>query len=291
MKLRLLTIILLALSFTAKASEEILLVDTVQQFMDTTIVVEDTIVVTQPAPEQLRYLEILKAQPEIKTANFSKMSFAVTMSGTTRNARGSIKLVTDSAMQISIQFMGMEVFKVDITPDSAWLFNRFNRTCAIIHHSAALPSLFYNAQATFLNHLYTFGERNMPQSFTGKIIEAEMPDGISNLMPDIALNFTDEAGLAEHFFWINPDNRITGLRANLLDAGFICEYSAFNHYGEIYYPSSLAMDLTIVNDIYKIKIDVNNAEFNQPLTIRRTNVGNFKIVHIDNMMKLLDVVF
>jgi len=276
MKTRILTIILLALSFAAKASEEIMIiVDTEQQFAE-----EQTTLV-----ENHRYAEILAAERPIKTANFSKVSFDIGMGGKSLKARGTMKIISDNFMQISVQFLGMEVARVEVTPDSVWVFNRFNRTYTAIHHSAVFPNIFYNFQALFLNRLFVFGAQKMPNPPFGKIEEDE------DFTTDIFLSFMDYDNVAYHNFRINADNRISVLHLNTNETNVQCEYSAFKQTGEIAYPSAMSLKIDMGNVAYLVDIDINAVEFNQPVSISKSNISNFKLLSLEEfiakIMKML----
>ncbi len=66
-------------------------------------------------------------QPQFTTANVSKMSMAFNMGDRKVNVSASCKLVKDSAMHISIQpFMGIELFKVELTPENMRVFDKMN---------------------------------------------------------------------------------------------------------------------------------------------------------------------
>ena len=67
-------------------------------------------------------------EPQFNTANVSKMSLYLNLDGRTFNVSASCKIRTDSAMHISIQpALGIEMFKLEITPDSILAFDKINK--------------------------------------------------------------------------------------------------------------------------------------------------------------------
>lgn len=71
--------------------------------------------------------QVQKAQPQFETANVSKMSLAMEMTGRKVNVSASCKIRRDSAIFVSFQIFGFEIYKAELTPDSMKVFDKMNR--------------------------------------------------------------------------------------------------------------------------------------------------------------------
>lgn len=71
---------------------------------------------------------VQKNQPNFKTANVSKMSLALNMNNRELNVSATCKVTKDSMIQLSIQpFLGIEMFKADLTPTNILVIDKMNR--------------------------------------------------------------------------------------------------------------------------------------------------------------------
>ncbi len=71
--------------------------------------------------------QVQKNQPQFRTANVSKMSLEMNLGERTVNVAATCKIRKDSAMYISFQFWGFEVYKAELTTDSIKVFDKMNR--------------------------------------------------------------------------------------------------------------------------------------------------------------------
>jgi Domain of unknown function (DUF4292) len=113
---------------------------------------------------KLRYFKELEiAQPQIKTANISRMIFKMEHNGGEISVNMGCKVRTDSAIYISIQpFLGIEAFKIEMTPQKIRLFDKLNMKFYESDYSSLSFKLgvdvnYYNFQAALLNQLFCVG--------------------------------------------------------------------------------------------------------------------------------------
>lgn len=82
-------------------------------------------------------------------------------------SRVEMKLVKDSALQLSVQpFLGIEMFRIELSTDSIKLLDRMNRRYFAENYAGFRGQLpidfnFYNLQALFLNQLFLPGEKEV----------------------------------------------------------------------------------------------------------------------------------
>lgn len=78
-----------------------------------------------------------------------------------------VKLIRDSILQISIRpFLGVEAFRISLTPDSAYMIDRYNKKYAVeaidnLQKTSGAFFNFYNLQALLTNSLFLPGEKSV----------------------------------------------------------------------------------------------------------------------------------
>ena len=71
--------------------------------------------------------KVQQTQPQFNTANVNKMTLALEMGERKVNVSATCKIKKDSAIYVSIQpFMGIELFKAELTKDSLHVFDKMN---------------------------------------------------------------------------------------------------------------------------------------------------------------------
>jgi len=125
--------------------------------------------IEQPAATVLtqRILQIQQAQPNFSTANVSKMSMALNLNNRDLNVSATIKIRKDSALHISIQpFMGIEMFKLELSPDSMIIFDKMNRKYYSVDYGYfnsrfGVQVDYFSLQSLISSQLFCIGKRDM----------------------------------------------------------------------------------------------------------------------------------
>ena len=101
----------------------------------------------------------------------ARLNVDLKMSGKSVSSRVEMKLVKDSVLQLSVQpFLGIEIFRLQLTPDSLKALDRMNRRYVAEGYSSLKRQIpidfnFYNLQALFINHLFLPGEQEVADNF------------------------------------------------------------------------------------------------------------------------------
>lgn len=102
----------------------------------TTKTIAKTEIKQQANPIAQVILQIQNNQPHFKTANVSKMSLGLDVNDRKLNVSATCKIRKDSAIFLSIQpFMGIELFKAELTTDSMRVFDKMNHRYYIVDYS------------------------------------------------------------------------------------------------------------------------------------------------------------
>lgn len=80
--------------------------------------------------------QVMKTEPQFKTANVSKMAMAMEMGERKVNVSATCKIKKDSVLYLSIQpFLGIEMFRAEFTTDSLRVFDKMNRRYYVADYS------------------------------------------------------------------------------------------------------------------------------------------------------------
>jgi hypothetical protein len=103
--------------------------------------------------------------------------------GKTFSSRASLKIRKNERMQLSLQpLLGIEAFRVDLSPDSIWIIDRLNKRY-LAENFSRLKYLFrvefnfYNLQALFTNQLFLPGETELPENAFTRFRRRPTADG------------------------------------------------------------------------------------------------------------------
>lgn len=105
-------------------------------------------------------------EPAFRTFS-ARLNVDLQMGDKTMGLRVELKLVKDSALQLSVQpFLGIEVFRMELTPDSVKVMDRMNKRYVAEGYTALkeewpIDFNFYNLQALFVHQLFLPGEQEV----------------------------------------------------------------------------------------------------------------------------------
>lgn len=110
--------------------------------------------------------DVLQAQVDFKTIS-AKGNIGYEINGSGKKASAVFKIVKDSMMQVSVRFLGTEVARVTITPDSVYAINRLKKQYVAEDISSLKDVIdfnYYNLQALMTNHLFLAGKQSVSRS-------------------------------------------------------------------------------------------------------------------------------
>lgn len=97
----------------------------------------------------------------------ARLNVDLDASGKQMSSRVDMKMVKDSAFQLSVQpLLGIEVFRIELSKDSIKVVDRLNKRYMVENYSnlqgqTPIEFNFYNLQALFTNHLFIPGEQSV----------------------------------------------------------------------------------------------------------------------------------
>lgn len=97
----------------------------------------------------------------------ARLNVDLDMPGSSLSSRVDLKMVKDSAFQLSVQpFLGIEVFRLELSVDSVKVIDRMNKryvadNYANLKGQTPIEFNFYNLQALFTNQLFLPGQQEI----------------------------------------------------------------------------------------------------------------------------------
>ncbi len=145
--------------------------------------------------EHVEFFDSMQKQAfQYKTFS-ARTNVDIELPGNSLSSRVDIRMVRDSAFQLSIQpFMGIEVFRLEFNIDTVKVIDRLNKRYVIESYDALkgktpITFNFYNLQSLFSNRIFIPGEQDIPKRlynrFTlkqeGAQAEAQIRDAMNML--------------------------------------------------------------------------------------------------------------
>lgn len=225
--------------------------------------------------------QIKQVEPKFNTANVSKMSVTLEVSGRKFSTLASCKLRTDSAIHISIQpLLGFELFKVEINKDSMLVYDKVNKKLypipfAYFSDKFGLQVGFNDLQAILSNRFFTVG-KNTPDLAGCKQISEE---GISNVIAYFVSEMTQKT-------FVNPTNRIekVALASTKSDYNMLVTYNQFINFESQVFPQLINISAAGGKRSVKFNFNISKASFNVPLNFSTIDASRYSIADINQLL-------
>lgn len=99
----------------------------------------------------------------------ARLNLSLELSGKEVSSRVDMKLVRDSALQLSVQpFLGVEMFRIELSTDSVKIIDRLNKRYLVEGYTHFLDQLqgpnYSTFQSLFTNHLFLLGKTSVNSS-------------------------------------------------------------------------------------------------------------------------------
>lgn len=226
--------------------------------------------------------QIQNSQPQFSTANASKLSLALNLNNRDLNVAASIKIRKDSALHISIQpFMGIEMFKLELAPDSIKIFDKMNRRYYVVDYGYFSTRFgvnvdFYSLQSLISAQLFCIGKKNfIADSCTllnledGKYSIGYQSDNILQSSQILANNTIQEVLLKEK-------NNNYQMQTNYTDFAII---------NEVNFPQKISMLITNQKSKVTCNFSFQKVEFNNKLKLIPSSKTHYALGSVDQLLK------
>lgn len=225
---------------------------------------------------------IQNSQPQFSTANASKLSLALNLNNRDLNVAASIKIRKDSALHISIQpFMGIEMFKLELAPDSIKIFDKMNRRYYVMDYGFFSSRFgvnvdFYSLQSLISGQLFCIGKKDFNADSCTLSDLAEGKYSIGYQSESILQSSQILSNNTIHEVLLKEKNNNYLLQTNYTDFAII---NAVN------FPQKISMLIT--NQKSKVTCDFSfqKVEFNNKLKFTPSSKVHYALGNIDQLLK------
>jgi len=226
--------------------------------------------------------QVQQAEPQFETANVSKMSLALNLNERKINVSATCKIRKDSAIHLSIQpFMGIELFKAELSPDSMWVFDKMNRRYYVVDYvffrdRFGVEIDYYSLQALISNQLFSVGKKKV-----------SLDGGSLSLLNDGRKKIDYETAKMQQ----STDISITNIIQHVLLKAKNSNYQLQTNYAEfamldgVNFPQKIALHAT--NDKTEASCDFSilKVNFNTDIKFSATNPARYTRGDIDQLLK------
>jgi len=225
--------------------------------------------------------QVQKAQPQFRTANVSKMSLAFNVNDREVNVSAVCKIKKDTAIYISIQpFMGIELFKAELMPDSMKVFDKMNHRYYVTDYAFFRKRFgvdvdFNSFQSLLFAQLFCVGNKEV------------LPDScrINNL--GSGLNKIEYAsGNMLQSTVLTPLNVIQQviLKGRNSDYQLQTDYSDYTVVNGVSFPQKIAMLASSQKSKASCDFSILRVEFNSHFKLTPTNPDRYTLGNIDQLL-------
>lgn len=238
-----------------------------------------TVRAINPAVELLRKVQV--NQPRFETANVSKMSLELNMSERTVNVSANCKIRKDSAIYVSFQVFGFEVFKSELMPDSMKVFDKMNRRYFVVDYSYFSKRFgvdvdFYSLQSLLTAQFFCVGSKDI-HGDSCKL--ADLADGMHSINYE-----TQSMSQSTEVSALNVIQQVI-LKAKNSNYEMKTAYADYTNVNGISFPQKI--NLVANNDKTKASCNfsIMKVEFNTPLKFIPTGTERYSRGDIDQILK------
>lgn len=217
---------------------------------------------------------VLNEQPQFKTMNISKLSMTINYGQYTFNVKGSIRIITDSVVSISIQpALGIEMFRLEFQPDGFALYDKMNRRYSqnsynYVYLKTGMKIDYKAIEAMFSHHLFT------PQSTDRtELIQSFRIDNIDDTTTIRGIN--SFASLSQRFD-ITPLQRISLMGIEKENMPIIhITYGNLQEFNKIKFPETVDISIDVFNLPVIATMTMEKIVFNKEISDSPVNLSRY----------------
>lgn len=244
-----------------------------------------------PWKEQHALLESLTRQQfEYRTLSARLKANVDLGNGKEVSSRVELKMIRDSLIQLSVQpFLGIEVFRLDLTTDRVRLVDRMGKRYVEEDYSGMRDTWkvdfdFYNLQALFVNHLFVPGERQVEEDLFRRFRMRRLPAYTE-------LKVSDRSDL-DYYFQIDREENLVAVKLTDKNEVFVLDwlYEDFQPLEKQFFPMQMSVDLSL-NDkpAGSLSLSYARMEVDRPLKISTSVPPKYERISGVSLLKLLNL--
>ena len=212
---------------------------------------------------------ILKNQVDIQAVDVSKMDINIRFGAQSFSTRGSLKMIRDSVIIISVQpLAGIEMGRARITKDSIIVIDRFNsRYFAENIKSIVQVSDFNFLQSLFCNQIFQNTENKDKEISKKNFAFYPYPDGCELRTGNAAYDFN---------FFVNKKLEKTIVSDKKEPYSLTVEYSDFAKNGNFDFPNKIKFIAFDGQKTYNVDFSIQKIDFNKTVNVSFSIPAKYK---------------
>lgn len=229
-----------------------------------------------------RITQIQQSQSQFTTANVSKMAMTFNLDNRDLNVSATIKIKQDSALHISIQpFMGIEMFKLEMSPDSMKVFDKMNRRYYVLDYSYFSTRFgvdidYFSFQSLISGRLFCIGQRELiPDSCTLSMLE----NGNWNI------GYQNKNILQSTQILSNNTIQQVILNGKRDQYQMQTSYNDFAVVNAVNFPQRISMLITNKKNKVSCDFSIQKVQFNDQLKFSSSNTAHYTRGNVDQLFK------
>ncbi|MFA5046839.1 MAG: DUF4292 domain-containing protein [Paludibacter sp.] len=226
--------------------------------------------------------QVQSTQPKFNTANVSKMSLELTLGERRVNVSATCRIKKDSVIYFSIlPFMGIELYRAELTPVSLRLFDKTNRNYYETDYKFLSKYLgvdidFHSLQSLLFNQFFCVGGKNIyPDSCT-----------LTQLPPNLK-KIDYHSSSIEQSTEISATNAIRQvvLKDKNSPVQLTTDYSDFTSVSGVNFPQKITMNASGEKSRASFEFTISKVEFNTDVKFQPTNTEHYTLSNINQLIK------
>ena len=211
-----------------------------------------------PAASALDYMKTVAANAQQARALTARVKVRLGLDGKGVSANGSLRMKRDDVVQLSLTILGMEVGRLEFTPEDVLVVDRFNKqyvraAYADVDFLARAGLDFYSLQALFWNELFVPGVRDVEA--------ASSRFSLSKSGQYTLLSLTDAPTLDYGFLTVTSSGLIDRVtvegKAGAAHGQLVWRYGDFTTVGGRPFPATMTAALTGVGKDFSLSLSLS----------------------------------
>ncbi|MDR1706723.1 MAG: DUF4292 domain-containing protein [Prevotella sp.] len=209
--------------------------------------------------------DVLKTELNFKTIT-SKGNIELKSGSSSKKVSATFKIIKDSVLQVSLRGFGIEVMRMDLTPERIVIIDRWKKQyfSESFKDSEFLKQLdfnFYNLQALFTNKLFIPGKQEVEYN--------DYNNFVVNMANDLYMLQTKGRGSLSYNFAVDATDHIvsTLIHNEKQNLSLQWSYTDFIKDNELTYPTVMQAKIEVVKKRADIVISYNKLDIDKDFSV------------------------
>lgn len=234
------------------------------------------------------FSDVLKKEINFDTFS-TKLNMTVSTGTKTLSSKGSLRIVKDEAIQLSVQpLFGIEMFRLHITPNHIIVLDRMNKRYVKesfneVSEMNPIGFNFYTLQSLFTNKLFIPEQSTVAAKDYKTFRYSDSDDNYE-------LTSRDKRSDIDYSFFVNGNDQITLTKLCMpaKDYALNWKYNQFSLMESLFFPYEMDIAATTPNHNLNTSLSFSSISLNEPLSIETSIPRSYTRVKLKDILKILE---